>query len=216
MYEIKRDTSVYHEVTKAQASPSAEPGEPSDISDTFELWLDSVKPEVDVLNSKPLSLAETEPRPETPPSTSTPLELLTDCELLFRGTLHVDGYFSGRLRSDHGTLVLEKSGEINTDIIVGVARINGTVVGNIKARERIELGSTARVIGDLHTPALTVQPGALFEGKCYLRGASLNGNGRRRLTAPRPASNGSSNAKDLRGGLKPNGRNPQKAKPQRS
>ncbi len=215
MYEIKRDTSVYYEVTKAQASPSAEPGVPSDITDTFELWLDSVKPEVDVFYSEGPSPAETEPRAEDPATTSTPLELLTDCELLFEGTLHVDGYFSGRLRSDHGTLVLDESGEINTDIIVGVARINGTVVGNIKARERIELGSSARVIGDLHTPALTVQPGALFEGKCYLRGAALNGNGHRRLTASRTAANGSSNAKDLRGRLKPKGRKPQKAQLQR-
>lgn len=216
MYEIKRATSVYHEVTKAQAAPTAEPGVTSDISNTFELWLDSVKPEVDVMNSEPFSPVETPQLQQAPATTATPLELLTDCELLFKGTLHVDGYFSGRLRSNHGTLVLEESGEINTDIIVGVARINGTVVGNIKARERIELGSNARVIGDLHTPALTVEPGALFEGKCYLRGASLNGNGRRRLTASRSSSNGSSNAKDLRGRLKSNGTKPQKAKLQRS
>jgi len=216
MYEIKRDTSVYHEVTNAQASPSADPAVPSDITDTFELWLDSVKPGSEVLNSEPFSLADTEQLPQAPVTTSTAIEMLTDCELLFKGTLHVDGYFSGRLRSDHGTLVLEESGEITTDIIVGVARINGTVVGNIKARERIELGSSARVIGDLHTPALTVQPGALFEGKCYLRGASLNGNGRRRFNASRPKSNGSSNAKDLRRRLKPKARKAQKSKLQRS
>ena len=216
MYEIKRDTNIYHDVTKTQASPSGEPGVPSEVSNTFELWLDSVKPEVDVLELPPLSPAETEPRPEALATTGTALELLTDCELLFKGTLHVDGYFSGRLRSDHGTLVLEENGEINTDIIVGVARINGAVIGNIKARERIELGSKARVIGDLHTPALTVEPGALFEGKCYLRGASLNGNGRHRLKASRPASNGSSSARDLRRRHKPKGRKRQKTKLRRS
>ena len=216
MYEIKRDTNTYHEVTNAQASTSADPAVASNITDTFELWLDSVKPGSEVLSSESFSLAEAEQLPQARITTSATMELLTDCELLFKGTLHVDGYFSGRLRSDHGTLVLEESGEINTDIIVGVARINGTVVGNIKASERIELGSSARVIGDLYTPALTVQPGALFEGKCYLRGASLKGNGRRRFTATRPSSNGSSNATDLRGGVKPKRRKPQKAKLQRS
>jgi len=216
MYEIKRDTSIYHEITKPQASPSAEPGVPSDINGTFELWLDRVKPDVDVLHIEPVSPVDREPHSDAPATTANAVELLKDCELLFKGTLHVDGYFSGRLRSDHGTLVLEESGEINTDIIVGVARINGTVVGNIKARERIELGSSARVIGDLHTPALTVQPGALFEGKCYLRGASMKLNGRRHPTSSRSASNGSSNAKDLRSRLKPKSRKAQKSKLQRS
>lgn len=216
MYEIKRETSVYHEVTKAQAAPSAEMGVPGDISDTFELWLDSVKPATNVLNCQPFSVPETEQRGEAPLTTSTPIEHLTDCELRFNGTLHVDGYFSGNLRSDHGTLVLEESGEINTDIIVGVARINGTVVGNIKARERIELGSTARVIGDLHAPALTVQPGALFEGQCYLLGSSVNGNGRRLQTASRPALTGSLDPKDLRARPKQDRRKRQKAKSRRS
>jgi len=216
MYELKRETTDYQEVTKAQPSPSTETGAACDISDTFRLWLDSLNPEANLLNCEPVSPAETEQRAETPPPSATPIQLLTQCELRFTGTLHVDGYFTGSVRSDHGTLVLEESGEINTDIIVSVARINGTVVGNIKARERIELGSAARVIGDLHTPALTVQPGALFEGKCYFRGASVNGNGRRRQTGSRHAVNESSGLKHLRARHKPNGRKTQKAKPRRS
>ena len=211
MYEIKRETSIYAEVSQAQASSSTEGGRPCEISDTFELWLDSVKPEASVMNGEPLSVLDISQPAEASATASTPVEFLTDCELLFKGTLHVDGYFSGNLRSDHGTLVLEESGEVNTDISVGVARINGTVVGNIKARERIELGSTARVIGDLHTPALTVQPGALFEGKCYLRTASVNGNSRRHYPRSRPTLDGSLNPKDLRA-LPKQRRRTQKAK----
>jgi cytoskeletal protein CcmA (bactofilin family) len=214
MYDLERETTNYQEVTKAQPSAGGMTEGAGDINQTFELWLDSLS-EATPPNCEPVLSLETEQRAETPLPSATSV-LLTGCELLFKGTLHVDGYFAGSLRSDHGTLVLEEGGEINTDIIVGVARINGTVVGNIKAREGIELGSTARVIGDLHTPALTVEPGALFEGKCYLRTASVNGNGGRRRKPSRPIGSESSGLKPLRARLQTNGRKTQKTKPRRS
>jgi cytoskeletal protein CcmA (bactofilin family) len=216
MYELKREIADYQEITKAQPLPSLETVAAYDISDAFELWLDSLNPAAYLLDYKPLSSAETGQRAEPSPPSATPIHFLTQSELRFTGTLHLDGYFTGSLRADHGTLVLAESGEINTDISVGVARINGTVVGNITARERIELGSTARVIGDLHTPALMIQPGALFEGKCYFRTAPVNGNGRRRQTASRPGGNGSAGPNQLRARHKPNGRKTPKAKSRRS
>lgn len=216
MYEIKREITDYHELTKVQPLSVTENGAAGDINDTFELWVESLSPEADLLHCDTDPEVETKPRAETPPPSATPLQSGPQSELRFKGTLHVDGYFTGGLRSDHGTLVLEESGEINTDINVGVARINGTVVGNIKARDRIELGSTARVIGDLHTPALTVQPGALFEGKCYFQTEAGNGNGRRRRTASRSAVNESSGLKRFRPRHQQNGKRTQKAKPRRS
>jgi cytoskeletal protein CcmA (bactofilin family) len=68
--------------------------------------------------------------------------------------------------SDAGTLILDQNGEIDGDIVVSVAIIRGRLRGDIRASERVELESDARVIGDIETLELLVQPGAEFEGRC--------------------------------------------------
>jgi len=87
-------------------------------------------------------------------------------EISFEGTLRVDGYMAGMICSDAGTLILDQNGEIDGDIVVSVAIIRGRLRGDIRASERVELESDARVIGDIETLELLVQPGAEFEGRC--------------------------------------------------
>lgn len=89
-------------------------------------------------------------------------------EISFEGTLRVDGYLAGVVRSPEGTLVLSDAGEIDGNVIVKVARIYGCVRGDIRAATKVELGSDSRVIGDIETLELSIQPGAVFEGRCAL------------------------------------------------
>ena len=227
MYELERKVDDYREVANVQGPAKMEAVEASDISAPFESWLNSVKAEAASQGDEGLirmdgPIAVMPQRAETPPPSVTHTEYVTGFELSFNGTLHIEGYFTGKLRSEHGTLVLGEGGEINTDIAVGIAQINGTVVGNIDARHRIELGSTARVIGDLHTTALTVMPGAIFEGKCFFREAAdkavVNENGHRRQRAASPkdgessgpdymrARRGKANGKKARAARKPDWR----------
>ncbi len=207
MYELEIKTSDYQEVAQAPAI-SSEAMPSGDISEPFERWLDSVKADPYSPLSELVSSEDIQQLVQTPAPSETHSQFAGLCEMGFKGTLHVNGYFTGNVRSAQGTLVLEKNGEINTDIEVGVAVIHGTVVGNIKARRRIELGSAARVIGDLHTPALTVEPGAIFEGKCYFGGGlgNRNGNGRRRKTASRSGLDESGQATYPRGRHKSGGK----------
>lgn len=86
----------------------------------------------------------------------------------FKGMLRVDGHLSGRITSDKGTLIVSSGGQVDANIEVGVARINGTVNGDIVATERIELGRTAKVNGNIQTPALIIEQGALFDGSCRM------------------------------------------------
>lgn len=92
-------------------------------------------------------------------------------EVRFRGMMRVDGHISGRIVSDDGTLIVSSGGRVDAEVSVAVAKINGTVAGNITATEKIELGRTARVEGDLETPALVVEQGAIFDGGCRMRAA---------------------------------------------
>jgi cytoskeletal protein CcmA (bactofilin family) len=198
MYELERKSDEYPEAGTTRASV----GEviAADISGPFELWFSRMQADAAAVPNDSPAEARARPffiegptRAETPPPSLTHTEYITAFELKFDGTLCIEGYFTGQLYSDEGTLVLAEDGEINTDIAVGVAVINGTVVGNIRARRRIELGSGARVIGDLYTPALTVMPGAIFEGKCYSQDAP--GKGKRRIRQ-RVASAGETESSD--------------------
>jgi cytoskeletal protein CcmA (bactofilin family) len=87
----------------------------------------------------------------------------------FKGMLRIDGRFTGRVRSEKGTLIVSAGGVVDANIEVATARINGTVNGDIIATERIELGRAARVHGQIQTPVLVIDEGAIFEGGCSMR-----------------------------------------------
>jgi cytoskeletal protein CcmA (bactofilin family) len=87
-------------------------------------------------------------------------------ENLFEGTLSLGGFFAGTIRSEEGTLTITSTGEINGDIAAKNIIVEGLVRGDISATSKVELTSTARVIGDIETAALEIQPGAIFEGRC--------------------------------------------------
>lgn len=87
-------------------------------------------------------------------------------EIAFEGTLCVDGYIAGIVRSDNGKLILGAAGTIDGDVLVREAEINGAIRGDIRATHRLELGSSARVIGDIETAQLLIQSGATFQGRC--------------------------------------------------
>jgi len=86
----------------------------------------------------------------------------------FQMMLRVDGHLTGTISSDGGTLIVGANGQVDANVTVAVANINGTVNGDIIATEKIQLGRTARVIGNIATPKLTIDDGAVFEGGCNM------------------------------------------------
>lgn len=89
-------------------------------------------------------------------------------ETNFQAMLRVDGHLTGRVISDNGTLVVGSGGQVDADVLVSAATIGGTVNGDIVATEKVELGRTARVIGNIQTPRLMIEDGAIFEGSCSM------------------------------------------------
>jgi len=90
-------------------------------------------------------------------------------EANFKGMLRVDGHLSGRVSSQDGTLIISTGGQVEADVEVSVAQIYGTVIGNVTATKRVELGRVAKVTGDIKTPALVIEQGAIFEGSCRMQ-----------------------------------------------
>ena len=110
------------------------------------------------------------------PGLSMSIESLpgSNCEVTFEGVLHFDGHSMGNIRSAGGALIVTKKGRVDADIDVGVAVINGAVIGNITASERVFLDSDALVKGQILTRRLSVKPGAIFEGDCvFIDGQEL-------------------------------------------
>ena len=86
----------------------------------------------------------------------------------FQMMLRVDGHLTGTVSSDGGTLIVGNNGKLDANVSVGVAQINGTVNGDVTASERIQLGRTAKVVGNIATPKLVIEDGAIFEGGCTM------------------------------------------------
>ena len=89
-------------------------------------------------------------------------------EASFKSMLRVDGRFSGRIQSTGGALIVGSGGQVDANIEVAVATIHGIVTGDIIASDRIELGRAAKLTGNIQTPSLMIEQGAVFEGSCKM------------------------------------------------
>src|SRR5256884_5433123 len=89
-------------------------------------------------------------------------------EASFKSMLRVDGRYSGRITSTGGALIVGAGRQDDANIEVAVATIHGIVNGDIIASERVELGRAAKLNGNIQTPSLMIEQGAIFEGSCKM------------------------------------------------
>jgi len=92
----------------------------------------------------------------------------------FNGTVMLNGKFSGEINSSDSLIIGEK-GVVNATVRAGIVLINGEVIGNVFATERVELRGTARVYGDVEAPVIVVEEGVHFEGHCKNTKRSADG-----------------------------------------
>jgi cytoskeletal protein CcmA (bactofilin family) len=88
-------------------------------------------------------------------------------ELSFTHGLRVDGIVRGKVRSE-GSLVIGAKGRVEAEVIIERISINGEFRGAIHATDRVEIHKDGRVYGEIYTPCLIIEAGALFEGKCNM------------------------------------------------
>ncbi|AKI98789.1 cytoskeletal protein CcmA (bactofilin family) [Archangium gephyra] len=84
-------------------------------------------------------------------------------KLTFEGQVRIDGKFNGQIVTKD-VLVIGDGARVTAEINAGTVIINGTVEGNVRAAQLIELHAPARVKGSLESPALTMDRGVIFEG----------------------------------------------------
>jgi len=89
-------------------------------------------------------------------------------EISFRDMLRVNGHIAGTVYSKAGTLIVDNSATVQANIEVAIAIVSGVVHGDIVARERVEIGPTAKIYGNIWTRSISIKDGAVFDGLCTM------------------------------------------------
>ena len=88
-------------------------------------------------------------------------------KLTFEGQVRIDGKFTGQIITKD-TRVIGDGARVAAEINAGTVIVNGTVEGNIRASQMIEVHQPGRIKGNLETPSLAMDRGVIFEGSCKM------------------------------------------------
>ena len=89
-------------------------------------------------------------------------------DVQFTGGFHVDGHIKGNVdapQESGSTLSVSDAGVVEGSVAVPNVILNGAVTGDILAQERVELGATARVSGNVYYGLIEMEMGAEINGK---------------------------------------------------
>jgi len=85
----------------------------------------------------------------------------------FTGGLHIDGHIKGSIIAEAGSdsvLTVSEHGSIEGDVRVPTVILNGTVTGDVRSGDRIELSTKAEVNGDVYYNLIEMAMGAAVNG----------------------------------------------------
>ncbi|HSD69816.1 MAG TPA: polymer-forming cytoskeletal protein [Woeseiaceae bacterium] len=89
-------------------------------------------------------------------------------DLFFSGGCHIDGTVNGSVSADldgNSALSISEDGNVEGGVKVPYVVLNGIVRGDVVASRRVELGPTARVIGNVYYNLIEMAIGAEINGK---------------------------------------------------
>lgn len=83
------------------------------------------------------------------------------------GDVRIDGTLKGNL-SISGKLVVGASGNIEGNIVCQNADISGEIHGKVTVSELLSLKASAKLLGDIVTGKISIEPSATFTGTCNM------------------------------------------------
>jgi cytoskeletal protein CcmA (bactofilin family) len=78
--------------------------------------------------------------------------------------LHIDGTVEGLIQLDDRKLTVGMAAKLTADVIAREIVVYGSVKGNLRARDKIEIKKDGSVVGDLTTARIMIEDGAYFKG----------------------------------------------------
>jgi len=109
-------------------------------------------------------------------------------DLRFEGGCHIDGVVHGNVIAvgdEDDILSISEGGRVEGNVRVPCVSLNGTVQGDLYAADRVELGATARVVGNVYYELLEMAAGAEINGK-LIHGTALAPTGQARPPSSAP------------------------------
>jgi len=89
--------------------------------------------------------------------------------LSFEGTVRIDGKFEGKVNTKD-TLVIGETGDMQADMEVGTLVCKGKLRGTVVASKKIEMYPASKITGNIQTPALSIELGAVLDGNLNMTG----------------------------------------------
>ena len=86
--------------------------------------------------------------------------------------LRLDGKFEGMIQLADSALTVGAAGRVHADIVAREVVVYGEVIGNVSARDRIEIKREGSIVGDLNTQRIVIEDGANFRGSMEIIGVA--------------------------------------------
>ncbi|MGH9476818.1 MAG: bactofilin family protein [Terriglobales bacterium] len=83
--------------------------------------------------------------------------------------IYIDGEVEGTIQLPNQIVTIGPNGSVNADIQARELIVHGKVKGNAKAQDRIEVGRSGSVLGDMAMARISIQDGAFIQGRVDIR-----------------------------------------------
>jgi cytoskeletal protein CcmA (bactofilin family) len=90
------------------------------------------------------------------------------------GDIRIDGTLKGNLNTK-GKVVIGPTGKVSGEVICKNSEVSGIVEGKITVGQLLNLKASSKILGDIATAKLSIEPGALFTGFCKMTDGETNG-----------------------------------------
>jgi cytoskeletal protein CcmA (bactofilin family) len=98
---------------------------------------------------------------------------IIDGNIVSNGDIRIDGSLKGNL-STKGKVIVGDTGKISGEVNCKNFEVEGSVDGKVFVSELLSLRAKSKILGDITTSKLAIEPGAVFTGKCDMSGNNQN------------------------------------------
>jgi cytoskeletal protein CcmA (bactofilin family) len=83
------------------------------------------------------------------------------------GDIRIDGGLTGNLNTK-GKVVIGPTGRIKGEVVCKNSEVSGIIEGKISVNQLLNLKASSKILGDITTSRLSIEPGAKFTGNCKM------------------------------------------------
>lgn len=117
-----------------------------------------------MFNKSKAPKAQTKSSPAIASSVIGPTLSFTGGKLSSDEDLIIEGTVEGTIAHQNHQLTIGETGKVKADVHARVIIVEGTMEGDMQGDEAVHIRSTARVIGNVISPTVSIETGASFDG----------------------------------------------------